>query len=254
MKQFLFIIAAIGITSAIIVVTTSSIIKTAALNTNQNKKGFAVMELFTSQGCSSCPPADDILGKYAEENDPHIIPIAFHVDYWNRLGWKDPFSSSIYSQRQKDYAGKLGVSDIYTPQLIINGEKEMVGSDEEKIKATIINALNEKPSISINNESDIIAAGLIKSTYTVAGSLSNTTLIALLVQHKKITTVKAGENNGATLANYNIVRAYTSTIAKQYGNSSLSLPTDCNKVELSLILLAQNNNTGKITGAFKKSL
>jgi hypothetical protein len=218
----------------------------------QTAQGFAVMELFTSQGCSSCPPADDLLGKYAEENNKNIIPLAFHVDYWNRLGWQDPFSCNAYSERQKYYSRKLG-SEVYTPQLIINGEKEMVGSDEEKIKTTIAAALNERPLSTITDESCTISSGQVKTNYSITGTLNNSMLIALLIQHKVITKVKAGENNGATLINYNIVRAYASYPAKQAGSCSLSLPKDGNRSDLSLVLLTQNNGTGKITGAYQKS-
>src|SRR5579871_2087026 len=88
------------------------------------KKEFApvaVLELFTSQGCSSCPPADELLGKYISKENENIFPLSFHVDYWNHLGWKDIFSMAAYSERQKKYASLLNLETIYTPQLIING-------------------------------------------------------------------------------------------------------------------------------------
>ena len=106
-----------------------------AQKTKNLENRVVVLELFTSQGCSSCPPADRLLGKYA--NDENVIALSFHVDYWNRLGWKDPFSSAAYSRRQKDYAGLFKLNGVYTPQLVANGEKEMVGSNATKISNTI---------------------------------------------------------------------------------------------------------------------
>src|SRR5436190_6580011 len=87
---------------------------------------FAVLELFTSEGCSSCPPADRLLPQLASTN-PNIIPLSFHVDYWDHLGWKDPFSNAEFSDRQRLYAGQFHLESIYTPQLIVNGEYELVG-------------------------------------------------------------------------------------------------------------------------------
>ena len=85
----------------------------------------AVLELFTSEGCSSCPSADRLLPQLAKL-DSNIIPLSFHVDYWNRLGWTDPFSSSEYSERQRSYASHLKLESVYTPQLVVNGEYELV--------------------------------------------------------------------------------------------------------------------------------
>ena len=86
----------------------------------------AVLELFTSEGCSSCPPADNLLPQLAKL-DANVITLSFHVDYWNRLGWTDPFSSSDYSDRQREYSRQLNLESIYTPQLIVNGEYEFTG-------------------------------------------------------------------------------------------------------------------------------
>src|SRR5438046_1978213 len=97
--------------------------------TSSSSKNIVVLELFTSQGCSSCPPADRLLGSYT--NQENVIPLSFHVDYWNHLGWKDPFSNAAFSQRQETYANAFASSGVYTPQVIINGQKEMVGSDED---------------------------------------------------------------------------------------------------------------------------
>ena len=90
-----------------------------------------VLELFTSQGCSSCPSADAFLRKLAKE--PRVIRLAFHVDYWNSLGWRDPFSSREWSQRQGAYVRAMKLSSAYTPQMVVNGTRQMVGSSAFEI-------------------------------------------------------------------------------------------------------------------------
>lgn len=105
----------------------------------------AVIELFTSQGCSSCPPADVLLSKTitdAKENGKKIFAISFHVDYWNRLGWTDPFSDKKYSDRQSAYADQLNPGQVYTPQMVVNGEKEFVGSDQKALNDALQHSLN----------------------------------------------------------------------------------------------------------------
>ena len=88
-------------------------------------KSVVVVELFTSQGCSACPPADAVLQDLAEK--PHVLALAFHVDYWDYIGWKDTFAQPVFTQRQKTYAKRLGRKHVYTPQMIINGHHDVVG-------------------------------------------------------------------------------------------------------------------------------
>ncbi|MEM9929400.1 MAG: DUF1223 domain-containing protein [Bacteroidota bacterium] len=117
---------------------TSTAVETAATTP------LAVLELFTSQGCSSCPPADALLQELdarAQAGDP-IIALSYHVDYWNYLGWKDPFSSAYYSARQTDYTERIGAR-TYTPQLVINGTQEMVGSRRGQVQAAVAKAIKD---------------------------------------------------------------------------------------------------------------
>src|ERR1700761_8258700 len=108
------------------------------------EKGFAVIELFTSEGCSSCPPADALVARVQKEsNGKPVYILAFHVDYWNRLGWKDVFSSAEYSERQSEYAKYLKLESVYTPQVIVNGKKEFVGSEESTLQNSVSAALQK---------------------------------------------------------------------------------------------------------------
>ncbi|MEO6849831.1 MAG: DUF1223 domain-containing protein, partial [Mucilaginibacter sp.] len=120
-------------TQAFIGIKNKKIVKTEVTS-----KGFAVVELFTSEGCSSCPPADAVVAKVQKEsaNKPVYI-LAYHVDYWNRLGWKDVFSSPEYSARQNQYAHWLKLSSVYTPQVVVNGRTEFVGSEEGALRGAI---------------------------------------------------------------------------------------------------------------------
>src|SRR5476651_2422634 len=102
-----------------------------------NNQRFAVVELFTSEGCSSCPPADEAIAKLQKEsNGKPVYILAFHVDYWNRLGWKDVFSNADYSERQNEYAKYLRLESVYTPQVVVNGKKEFVGSEESTLQSS----------------------------------------------------------------------------------------------------------------------
>src|SRR5579871_1709168 len=93
-----------------------------------------VLELFTSEGCNSCPPADELLGELAKEHD--LLPLAFHIDYWNYLGWQDPFSAKYATARQYAYGQALGVN-AYTPQLVVDGARDAIGSDEAAVRSAI---------------------------------------------------------------------------------------------------------------------
>lgn len=112
--------------------------------------GFAVVELFTSEGCSSCPPADEAVADIQKEYPDNVYVLGFHVDYWDYLGWKDEFSKAAFTKRQQDYASHFSLSSIYTPQVIVNGEKEFVGSNYNKLKTAVETAITRLPEATIN--------------------------------------------------------------------------------------------------------
>src|ERR1043166_2480441 len=138
--------------------------------------GFALLELFTSEGCSSCPPADRLLPQLAAEN-PNIIPLSMHVDYWNHLGWTDPFSNAEFSERQRLYAGQFHLESIYTPQLIVNGEYELVGSNRTAADQDIKKVLNEKAGVEITIDEIKKQDGKLSISSTLTGDVSGTQLI-----------------------------------------------------------------------------
>lgn len=256
MKTLLLALLFFTVIAGIVISKTMSPFKKthAAYSKAKTAEGFAVLELFTSQGCSSCPPADELLGKYASQNNNKIIPLAFHVDYWDRLGWKDSFSTSGYAQRQREYAQTFSNSSVYTPQVVVNGATEMVGSDKNKIDAAISKALAETPAANIAINSNEISGDKISIQYNVTGDIANANILALLIQDKAVTKIKAGENDGATLPSYNVVRGIVSKDAKESGCLALQIPLNVDTKNLGIVLLIQNKATLKITGAVKKLL
>ena len=208
---------------------------------------FAVLELFTSEGCSSCPPADNLLPQLAKLDD-NIITLSFHVDYWDRLGWKDPFSSSEFTERQKKYGDQLHLESVYTPQLIINGQYEMVGSNRNSATQTIKSVLNEKAVVHIKINEVKKDANKLLVGCEAEGDLKKLDLIAALVQKQAVMKVKAGENNGATLSHTNVVRSFIKQIAEPNTSFTLNMPAGIADNNWRLIIYSQKKD-GKITGA-----
>jgi hypothetical protein len=219
--------------------------------------GFAVVELFTSEGCSSCPPADAVVAKIQKESEGKPVYIlAYHVDYWNRLGWKDAFSSSDYSNRQKQYAEWLHSADgIYTPQIVVNGKTEFVGSEENTLRSNLKTdlAINAIAHLSLSN---IQADGQkIRLQYQTGGVTQNAVLQLAVVQRSAQTQVKAGENNGRTLSHVQIVRALQTVKLKNAdGSAEIAVPKEVNIQGAELIAFLQDSTNGTITGAAKADL
>ncbi len=121
-----------------------------------------LVELFTSEGCSSCPPADELLRKLLREQPvagADIIAVAFHVDYWDRQGWKDPFSSKAFSSRQQDYTRIFGPDKLYTPQMVVDGRDEFVGSDESAARK-IVETASQRKHLQVKLDARVVADGL----------------------------------------------------------------------------------------------
>ena len=209
----------------------------------------AVLELFTSEGCSSCPPADDLLPQLANIN-PAIIPLSFHVDYWNDLGWTDPFSSSVYSERQREYVTQFKLESAYTPQLVINGEYEMVGSNRGKAEKAIREALKENAAVQLSISQVSQTGDKLHFTVGVTGDRQKTRLEALLVQGKAVMKIKAGENNGATLTHTNIVRSILSKEKPETVNQfEMVIPQEAGKDNWKIVALSRRTDDLRINGA-----
>lgn len=164
--------------------------------------GKPVIELFTSQGCSSCPPADALLGKLAA-NNPGVIPLTLSVDYWDYLGWRDTLALAGHAQRQKNYARARGDMNVYTPQAIVNGVTYAVGSNEADLNAAINRAAKSAGTVPLK----IVRDGNNISVEVGAGS-GNATVWLLTVTNKVQVAIKRGENDGATVTYSNVVRSW----------------------------------------------
>jgi hypothetical protein len=215
----------------------------------KDNKGFAVVELFTSEGCSSCPPADELIERIQEGNEnKEIYIMAFHVDYWDHQGWKDRFSEHAYSQRQEQYAGWLNLSTIYTPQTVINGTREFVGSNGSAIVKAISNGLEEASGTAVDLHYKI-AQGKLYIQPEVTGDKKNAELVLTLIQKSAESNVKAGENTGRKLSHVQIVRQLAHVDANSNGEVVMTLPQDFSEKGWELIGFVQRNADGRITGA-----
>lgn len=168
--------------------------------------GKVVVELYTSQGCSSCPPADAYLASLARRDD--VIALAFHVGYWNYIGWNDPFTLPEATTRQRAYRRALGLSYVYTPQAVIDGWAEAVGSDRAKVARLI--RMSEESLARIPVTVDRVAGGRARLRIPAQpGKPSVRADIWLGFYDARHTTrVRAGENRGATLTDVNVVRSF----------------------------------------------
>lgn len=162
-----------------------------------------VAELFTSEGCSSCPPADALLSELARTR-PDVLPLAFHVTYWDRLGWADPFALMAATARQRDYAAALGLDGVYTPQLIVDGVRDVVGSDRPAIWQALAHAKAGAPAPVILHLSRV-PTGIDVELGLAAGDATAVVVLAGYDPAHR-TVVAHGENAGRTLAESNIVR------------------------------------------------
>lgn len=224
------------------------------------KRQTVVLELFTSQGCSSCPPADALLRKLRTEDfgGATIVPLAYHVDYWNYLGWKDPFSSPQWSQRQSQYAQHFRRTQVYTPQLVINGSAEMVGSASGPIHAEIRRQLQKAESGAIaieritrkGNEIEVVLTARLDASKGRHGSA-----VVALFEHGVRTAVASGENARLSLVNDAIVRWQGQALSLEangqtvQGSVKIPLSAEWNGRELGVAAFLQDSQSLAIHAA-----
>ena len=166
-----------------------------------------LLELFTSEGCSSCPPADRLLETF-DRTQPvsgaDLIVLSEHVDYWNRLGWTDPFSSALFTERQRDYVTRFHLDGAYTPQLVVDGQKDVVGSDERAARSAILKAETQTKS-PIDLKAQRSGAD-VKVKLGVAAAARGTNIYVALADDYAQSQVTRGENSGHTLRHVAVVR------------------------------------------------
>lgn len=208
-----------------------------------------IVELFTSQGCSSCPPADALIHEIT--SDPglrgRVIPLAFHVDYWDRLGWRDPFSSAEWSQRQVRYARTMHIASAYTPQAIVNGFTQLVGSNRGALNGAIERASNRATQgsikLALRLDHDALVAGI---TATVP---SSDEILLAITEGGLTTRIEHGENAGRTVINDAIVRRL---VRAKVGETRIPLDPRWRNVDA--VAFLQNRDTLAIDAADSASL
>jgi hypothetical protein len=220
-----------------------------------NSNGFAVVELFTSEGCSSCPPADELVAQLQNVGtDKNIYLLAYHVDYWDRLGWKDQFSSNDFTKRQEKYQDWLNLHVMYTPQFIINGTTEFAGYNETALFEKVSDALKTKQTGSLEVTANAVGTSLIVN-FKTDQIQENSNLLVAVVQKQAISKVERGENKGNTLHHVQIVRQLKSfPLHKTEGSTTLKKPANFNSTDWELIGFTQNNVTGRIIQTTKTDL
>lgn len=223
-----------------------------------------VVELFTSEGCSSCPPADQVLSRleprryagksYGSPPGVEIIALGEHVDYWDDLGWKDRFSSPLFSARQQDYGKVFHLESVYTPQIVVNGQKEVLGSDFRAVQDAIGKAAKEpRAQVSISMTS---AQTIAYSVSKLPPGSNDADILLGVTESRLVTSVMNGENGGRQLEHAAVVRSLTSLgrlDPKRPGEYSavaqLNLRPDWNRANLKLVLFVQDRVTRRILGA-----
>jgi hypothetical protein len=201
-----------------------------------------VVELFTSQGCSSCPPADKILGQLAEEDN--VVALAMHVDYWDYLGWKDEFASPDHTKRQRAYARAKGERTIYTPQMVIGGTDHVVGSRAMKVSSAVRKHENRKLPVSIdlarNGNQVVISAD-------ARGNVPDMVVQVVTYMPEATVKIRRGENAGRTITYHNVVRDLV-TLGSWNGQgeykATARVPSD-----MPVVVLVQAKGAGPIMGA-----
>jgi hypothetical protein len=229
---------------------------TAQTNPPQSRTAVLV-ELFTAEGCSSCPPADDLLARLESEQPVagvDIIVLGEHVDYWDKLGWRDRFSSPQYTERQHDYGFRFKIDDIYTPQMVVDGTQQFVGNDAPHALRAIAQA-GQTAKIALVLSKPIVDGHKVKLTIsTKAPSPSfKADIYAALVDPADTTSVGGGENRGRELHHVAVVRSLQK-IGKLKNldsgpiEATLTAPAEANPKNMRVVVFAQSSGPGQVLG------
>ncbi|MBI5175586.1 MAG: DUF1223 domain-containing protein [Candidatus Melainabacteria bacterium] len=209
-----------------------------------------VVELFTSEGCSSCPPADKLLAELSKMNGSSVIILSEHVDYWDYLGWRDPFSAPLFTDRQRHYARVLNQDSVYTPEIVINGAIGFVGTDRQKAEKEITGRtalprdrfLFEAVEKNNGHSADIV----LKDTGLPLSK--DERMVVFLTEDQVSVPVRAGENSGRVLNHAGVVRE-SLLFDKVPPRFELPVPSSGRSQAFKVVVLRQNMRTMSITGA-----
>jgi hypothetical protein len=220
-----------------------------------------LVELFTSEGCSSCPPADRFLEKLDQQPiaGAEVIVLSEHVDYWNHIGWKDPFSARSYSDRQSTYASRFALASVYTPQMVVDGTAEFVGSNSGLAEKSFAKALRSPKiplrlsSISVDTSNTLhvhLETGILEPSF----GLSKAEVYLAVALKRAQSQVSAGENGGHKLVHVSVVRSLTRLGTVEQGHNfaedtQIKLEPGSDGRNLRLIAFLQAPAQGRVLGA-----
>ena len=219
-----------------------------------------LVELFTSEGCSSCPPADALLAKLDRSqpvNGAELIVLSEHVDYWNDIGWKDPYSSHEYSERQSAYAARFGRGGVYTPQMVIDGHSELVGSDERRAIQTVENETKfAKVPLSLSairfDSNNKLSMHVEAGPLGPSAAAHSAGLFLAIADDSDESQVSRGENAGRTLKHVAVLRTFVSvgTVGKSdkvSRNVAVNFNNE-NRRQLRIVGIIQESSAGRVLG------
>lgn len=234
--------------ATIFVLATAAALTSAAPQTAGDRVPI-VVELFTSEGCSSCPPADALLSRLWRDQPvagAQIIPLGLHVTYWDQLGWKDPASLAAATSRQQDYGRVFGEDRVYTPQAVIDGREEVVGSDEARVKRAVA-AAARRPHARVSLAASIARADTIVAKVDVtdvpAEVKEKLRTLVLVTEDGLSSVVTRGENGGRTLQHDGVVRRLSSSV------EITGVPPAWRRDRLRVVALVQGEKSQRIFGA-----
>lgn len=228
--------------------------KKNALNFVQSpdNQGFVLLELFTSQGCSSCPSADRLVERTvldARKSGKKIFALSYHVDYWDKLGWKDPYSQAQFTKRQYDYADWLNSDNVYTPQIVVNGQEEFVGSDDKKLSRAIDKIQDKTTEIRFDFKNIEWKNNEIDLEINLSDFPNNSELNVALISKITENYIPRGENEGLKLKGANVVRVLQKVLSSSLQfKTSLPVPKDMEKQNAQIIAFIQDKQTHKVLG------
>lgn len=254
--------------SLVLVVTLSGAFavapSTSIAQTPQTNRTPVLVELFTSEGCSSCPPADALLAKLDHDqpiDGAEIIILGEHVDYWDDRGWHDRFSSHQYTFRQSQYSTRLHFDDVYTPQMIVDGTEQFVGNDAAHAQRAIQHAA-QNPTVKLALSRPVVDGHKVSASISTPASATakpQADLYAALVDPTDTTDIRGGENGGRRIQHAGVVRTLQRVGSlKDLGSNpvsfSLNAPKDANPSQMRVVVFAQQKDQGAVLGATSVSV
>lgn len=206
------------------------------------QSGQVVVELFTSQGCSACPPADALLVELAAR--PDVIALGLHVDYWDYLGWRDSFAKPANTRRQRDYVARLGGRTVFTPQIVVDGAASVVGSRRQAVieEIALAAAIPDRVAVRITRENDTLRVGVEPED----GVQGPARVLFFVVEHPKTVSITRGENVGRRLTYHNVVRDWMTLGWWTGGRAELRAPRPEDARSVAVVLQRED---GAILGA-----